>query len=235
MASKLSPLLCELHAHTTWSDGRCRLPSSSISTAAPASTFSPSPTTRCRGGTSQEDNFAAYRAEIAGRGRAGAAALRPARHSGARADLRRPRPAQAGHAVAIGLRLRRRRRRPRGCFARRARARGGARRRPPVSARRTRGRSNAGDGGVRDGSRAVGAARRPLRALQPRDALRVGRRRRPAGGRAAATSTSASTSASWKTLLPCAKDEEASSISPVAAAGVPRAPPSQAEPLLRAA
>ena len=49
---------------------------------------------------------------------------------------------------------------------------------------------------------------------------------RPAGGRDAATSTCLEHLGDWKTLLPCAKDAEAVvRLSPLAAAGVPRAPP----------
>ena len=114
-----------------------------------------------------------------GRGGSGAreAALRPARAAGPRADLRRSRP---GRVCARGRRrsalVRRRRRGRRADVACRTRARGGACRRPPVLHSPTQRRRS----GERHASRSIASSSSPLvdrlRALQPRDALRLGRR-----------------------------------------------------------
>ena len=138
-------------------------------------------------------------------GRASARAVRPASRAGARADVQRVRPAPRGS---------------RGCGrAARVRARGrrtGARAEGGASCRCRTHRSPSGSPGpprhaphlpVRE--RAVDqAARRPLRALQPEHALRLGRR----GGLAGIATGDFHRPehlATWKTLLPCAKDERA--------------------------
>jgi hypothetical protein len=103
MASKLSPLLCELHAHTTWSDGSLALPElvdrygrAGFDVLAVTDHTLP-------GRFVQGDSFASYRAEIA------AEAARARRQydlvvvPGLELTYDHPEPAQAGHAVAVGL------------------------------------------------------------------------------------------------------------------------------------
>ena len=161
-----------------------------------------------------------------GRGGAGAAPLRPARHPRPRADAtttRTPRrPVTRSRSASP---LRRRRRRARASFARSSRARGGARRRPPVSRSRTP-RLDPRHGGVRGRPGALGAARRPVRALQPRDAVRAGSPTPACRRSRTATSTCPSTSAAGRR---CCRAREGRAggrrLPPLAAAGVPRAPP----------
>ena len=117
-----------------------------------------------------------------------------------------PDPALAGHALALGLR------RFVGVgdgleagFARRPRARGGARRRPSVSARGGVA-SSPPHGRVRGRPVALGEEGRPLRALQPGHAASAGSR----GGLPAVACGDfhgPEHLAAWKTLLPCVKDE----------------------------
>ena len=103
MASKLSPLLCELHAHTTWSDGSLAVPElvdryGRAGFDVLAVTDHTLPGRFVQGGS-----FAAYRAEIA------AEAERARREydlvvvPGLELTYDHPEPAQAGHAVAVGL------------------------------------------------------------------------------------------------------------------------------------
>ena len=83
---------------------------------------------------------------------------------------------------------------------------GGARCRPPVFARRAR-RCDARDGRVRSAHRRAGATRRPIRALQPAHAVRLGGRRRLAGGCHRRLSP-AEPPPHLEDALPCAKDGE---------------------------
>src|SRR5919201_2888507 len=96
MSRTRSPLLCELHSHTTWSTASRVLRSTSTSTARTGSTCSPSPATPAAapfGVTAA--NFGAYLAEIdcqaeralyghsqRGRGKGGADRSAPARTDG---------------------------------------------------------------------------------------------------------------------------------------------------------
>ena len=194
MPTKQSPLLCELHAHTTWSDGALT-PRELCDAYGRFGLRRPRdhrPHDRGRVRPGRELPVLSRRARA--RGGAGAPALRPARDPRPRADRRRPGP-EARRARGRGRAplVRRRRRRDRERRAPRAHARGGARRRPPVRARRPAGRRPA-DRRVRLRAGAVGAARRPLRALQPPHAVRVGRRRPACPRWRPATSTSRRTS-----------------------------------------
>ena len=161
---------------------RSRCASSATSTAAPASTCSRSPTTPCRRRvTCRRRTSRAYLDEIDGRGRASTGALRPARDSRARAHLRRSRPDDRrarGRGRATELR---RRRRPASNQLCAPHARTGRRSSPPTRMTLAdAATSPRGTGAFSANPAKWITARRPLRALQPRHAVPVGR-----GGRAA--------------------------------------------------
>ena len=137
MATKLPPLLCELHTHTTWSDGElsprelCDLYGrAGFDVLAITDHTTPE-------GCVQEAQLPRLPRGARRRGRARPPPLRPARYPRARTDLRRRRPGASGsRARDRSAPFRRRRGRPRTGFARRTRAWGGACRRPPVLTRR---------------------------------------------------------------------------------------------------
>ena len=212
MATKLAPLLCELHAHTTWSDGV-------LSVRELVRPLRPRRLRRARGhrphdahrhrGDRRRRTSTRYLARSSAEAERARRALRPARPARARADLRGSGPDPAGpRGRRRSAPLRRPRRRPRICSCRRARAGGGARRRPPVSAG---GRSPARLRGTAAFAAEPASWRRSSTGSSSSTARRcsAGSPRRACRPSRAATSTSSRTSRTWKTLLPCAKDEEA--------------------------
>ena len=183
MPTKPSPLLCELHAHTTWSDGE--LTPRELCDLYGLHGFDVLAITdhTCREvGEVHGGNYHEYLADVE---REAERALRlygllvlP----GLELTYDDPDPFESAHVVAVGLRehvgvsggLDR---------ARALRARKGRRSSPPTRiCRRDLAGSDARHRRVR---RPAGAARarRPLRALQPRHTVRLGRRGRPARDR----------------------------------------------------
>ena len=211
-ASKPSPLLCELHAHSTWSDGALSRGSSAISTAGGLR--------RPRGHRSHDAPAREVHAELRrvpgrpARRRAGGAALQPARDSGPRADLRRPRSGTRGARAGDRAALVRRGRRARACL-RAARAQGAA----LVAAHPYRldelSQSTRRTQRSRPASR-LAAPRRPLRAVQPRDAVRAGSPTRRCRAVASGDFHRPEHLATWKTLLPCPKDGPRRRVPPLA-------------------
>ena len=218
MRNRIQPLLCELHAHTTWSDGSLSVREPSTCTAPEGSTFSASPITpsapTIRGSTGRSGRHAAYGARCMPRtsrtffsGRSRPSPVRPARASGRRADVQRRGSRRSGargrrRPQRVRLRRRRHRRSHRdGPWGRRRDHRGAPVRRRAVRDReplhpQVRGRST------------PGLARPPVRASTGR--------RCSAGSLAQASPVVANGDfherdhiGGWKTLLPCERDAEA--------------------------
>ena len=180
-----SPLLCELHAHTTFSDGSLTV--RELVDLYGFAGFDVLAVTdhACRDAGARALTAAAhagYLACLESEAETRQEALRPARDPGPRADVRRRRPAP-GRACArrrpAQLDLGRRRARRLGPRRRARRCR--ADRRAPVHARGGGGLTPR-DGAVRRGTRVVSRGLPPLRALQPPRALPLGSRRAAAGG-----------------------------------------------------
>ena len=208
MATKLAPLLCELHAHTTWSDGALS-PRDLVDLYGRAGFDVLAVTDHTvPGACVQESEFGAYLAEMEAEAERARRLYDLLLIPGLELtyERRRPRPRRP-RGRGRTPRVCRGRGRPRACFACRSRARGGAGRRPPVSRCRG-GELDARNRGFRRRSGAVGAARRPLRALQPRDPLPLGRRRRPAR-RGQRRLPRPRAPPGWKTLVPCVRKEQA--------------------------
>ena len=210
---KTRPLLCELHAHTTWSDGSIGVRELvdlygrngfDVLAVTDHVIRTEDPFALGRHLHVHTSNFEGYLDELAKE------AVRARERydllvvPGLELTFNAYDPRRAGHAVAVGLRE----------FVhvdgglehalRAARAAGAAliAAHPAVPDH-----LDAPHLPVRE--RAVDqAARRPLRALQPEHALRLGRRGRPAGI-ATGDFHRPEHLATWKTLLPCAKDERA--------------------------
>ena len=183
MPTKPSPLLCELHAHTTWSDGAldvrrlCDLYGQSGFDVLAITDHATRDGDHVGAG-----RYDAYLAQIEAEAARAATLYGLLVIPGLELTYDDPDPLRSAHAVAIGLRsfvdvgagLE-------SSLASCASLGGGARRRPPVFAGSPRWR-DAGHGGIRRPSGARGV-RRPLRALQPRHAVRLGCRCGAAGDR----------------------------------------------------
>ena len=207
MQSKPSPLLCELHAHSTWSDGALGLRDLCDlygRRGFDVLAITDHATARARARARRQ----LRRLPACGsrRGAAGARALRPSRDPRPRAHVRRPGssprgPRRRDRAAVVRRRLGRARFRARAS----ARGRGGARRRPPVFAERARRRDARGT--------AAFGARPELAELV--DRFELFNRHTLFSWVATAGHPTVATGdfhrlehlATWKTLLPCAKDE----------------------------
>ena len=108
MIVKARPLLCELHAHTTWSDGTFALRELVdlygshgfdvlVVTDHVLRGDDPWPAQNPEGSHVHELNYSRYLDAVAARGAAGPSAVRPPRRTRSRADLQRPR-ARPGRA-----------------------------------------------------------------------------------------------------------------------------------------
>src|SRR6516225_1689090 len=104
MASKLAPLLCELHAHTTWSDGALSVPElvdlygrAGFDVLAVTDHTVP-------GACVQEGDFAGYLAEVEAEAERARSLYDLVVIPGLELTYDHDDPAQAGHAVAVGLR-----------------------------------------------------------------------------------------------------------------------------------
>ncbi len=104
MATKLSPLLCELHAHTTWSDGL--LSPRELCDLYGRAGFDVLAITdhTTRAGDVQEAAFPAYLDELAAEGGRARRLYDLLVVPGLELTLEDPDPLLAGHAVAVGLR-----------------------------------------------------------------------------------------------------------------------------------
>jgi predicted metal-dependent phosphoesterase TrpH len=107
VASKLSPLLCELHAHTTWSDGVLS-PRELIDLYGRAGfdvlAITDHTVDPAMGGHVREDNFPAYLAELREEAERARRLYDLLLIPGLELTAEHDDPLQAGHAVALGLR-----------------------------------------------------------------------------------------------------------------------------------
>ena len=212
MRGKVEPLLCELHAHTTWSDGELSLPQlvdlygrsgfdvlgvtdHCIRTDDPGSR-------RCGATHVHVGNYSDYLSEIEAEASAGPGRIRPPARAGPRADLQRPRPQpRRARSRARLPRLRQRRSGSRRCAGARARRGGGAHCRPSVS-HPARELARSRDAALRSRLAHPRPARRSLGALQPVRPLRLGRSSAVCRPSRAAISTGRSTSMAGR---PCCR------------------------------
>jgi predicted metal-dependent phosphoesterase TrpH len=104
MATKLSPLLCELHAHTTWSDGS--LSPRELCDLYGRAGFDVLAVTdhAMPGGGVREEEYAAYLDELAAEGERARRLYDLVLVPGLELTFDDPEPARAGHALAVGLR-----------------------------------------------------------------------------------------------------------------------------------
>jgi predicted metal-dependent phosphoesterase TrpH len=104
MATKLAPLLCELHAHTTWSDGALSVPELvDIYGRAGFDVLAVTDHT-VPGACVQEADFADYLAEVEAEAERARRLYDLLVIPGLELTYDHEDPAQAGHAVAVGLR-----------------------------------------------------------------------------------------------------------------------------------
>jgi len=206
MTTKQSPLLCELHAHTTWSDGMlsvrelCDLYGRSGFDVLAVTDH----TTRVAGEHVHAENHAAYRTQIEAEAERARTLYDLLVVPGLELTYDDPEPRLAGHAVAVGLRN----------FAglegalREARSRGAA-----LVAAHPYGRDVAA--GSRRGTGAFAAERELLEPLV--DRFELFNRHTLFGWVAEAGLPTVASGdfhrlehlATWKTMLPCSKSEDA--------------------------
>ena len=216
MRRKVEPLLCELHAHTRWSDGALTLPElvdlygtqrlrrpRRHRPCRPRETRRRAPVRRA----GREPRRLPRRDRRAGG--TGETRLRPARPAGPRADLRRPRSVRLGaHGRGRPARLRRGGRRRRGGARSRARRRGRSDRGSSLPPGRRRSPARASDAALLTRLGRAGAARRPWELFNRRELFAwVAERELPAV--ASGDFHRPEHLFGWKTLLPCAKREDA--------------------------
>src|SRR5215467_2659720 len=103
MASKLAPLLCELHAHTTWSDGRLSI--RELTDLYGRAGFDVLAVTdhTLPGACVQEADFAGYLAEVESEAERARRLYDLLVIPGLELTYDHADPAQAGHGVAVGL------------------------------------------------------------------------------------------------------------------------------------